>query len=80
MYHLLWKSASSIYKNYKLKSFALKYENQLKIFDLLANIFIQAHFFVSHIMIQSILIFCASKIHPGNNWTTALGIDQAPIF
>jgi hypothetical protein len=43
---LLWKSASNIYQNIKLKSFALKYENQLKIFDLLLNIFIQAHVFV----------------------------------
>jgi hypothetical protein len=47
IYYFLWVSASNIYKNFKLKSFAMKYENQLKIFDLLINIFVQAHIFVS---------------------------------
>jgi hypothetical protein len=46
VYYLLWASASNIYQNFKLRSFALRYEHQLKIFDLLANIFIQAHIFV----------------------------------
>lgn len=44
--YFLYHRASKIYKYIKIMEFGLHYENYLKIFDLLLNIFIQAHVFV----------------------------------
>jgi hypothetical protein len=45
---LVYKKAADIYQCIKVTEFSLKYENQMKILDLLFNVFIQAHVFVIH--------------------------------
>jgi len=45
---LIYKKAADIYGCIKVTEFSLKYENQMKILDLLFNVFIQAHVFVNH--------------------------------
>lgn len=43
---LLYMRSSDIYKFLKSMDFGLNYENQIKIFNLCCNIFIEAHIFV----------------------------------
>lgn len=41
--------------------------------DLLFNIFIQAHTF-------AVILYCSSKINPGNNWVKSIGISGEAFF
>lgn len=72
----LYMKAAETYKSIKVTDWSLKYENQIKIFDLLFNVFIQAHVFVIHLNIQAIILFSASKINPNKNWVDAIGIRE----
>lgn len=71
---VLYMKAAETYKCIKVTDWSLKYENQIKILDLLFNVFIQAHVFVRHLIIQAIILFSASKINPNKNWVEAIGI------
>jgi hypothetical protein len=77
----LYMKAAETYKSIKVTDWSLKYENQIKILDLLFNVFIQAHVFVSHLIIKAIILFSASKINPNTNWVEAIGItEESPII
>ena len=46
VYYLLWSESSKIYERFKVNGEAIKFQNQLKIIDLLINVFAEAHIFV----------------------------------
>lgn len=45
--YLLYKKAAEIYRYLKIMEIGLQYEHHVKITDLLLNIFIEAHIFVT---------------------------------